>query len=179
MTEGGRLSGERCYVWRVQPDSAALVSHTMLTPRRLWTAILLLLLAPQLRANDPTWHLSLQAYSFHEHTNEIELHNTTPGIGLLRRQDGWLAGAGVFRNSVGRWAGYGYGGYQWPIGPVLAGGIAGVTHHYNFNNGGLVPLAAGVVTVPLSERLAIDLVAIPRLKNYTYATLNLSLAIKL
>src|ERR1051326_6915398 len=29
------------------------------------------------RANDPTWHLSFQAYSFHEHTSEIELHNTT------------------------------------------------------------------------------------------------------
>jgi hypothetical protein len=128
------------------------------------------------RANDPTWHLSLQTYSFHEHTDEIELHNTTPGVGLLRRQDGWLLGAGVFRNSVGRWAGYGYGGYQWPVGRIRIGGIAGATHHYNFNNGGIVPLAAAVITVPLSQRLALDFVAIPRVRNYTYATLNVSLS---
>jgi hypothetical protein len=124
----------------------------------------------------PHWYVDVQTYSFHERTSEVELHNTTPGIGLLRRQDGWLAGAGVFRNSLGRWAGYGYGGYQWEVGPVLAGGIAGATHHYNANRGGIVPLAAGVVTVPLSGRCALDLIAIPRVANYTYATLNLSVS---
>jgi hypothetical protein len=167
---------------RLQPASSARVSDGMLTPwRRVWSALAIVALLASARANAPTWHLSLQAYSFHEHTSEIELHNTTPGIGLLRRQDRWLAGAGVFRNSVGRWAGYGYGGYQWPVGPVLAGGIAGVTHHYNFNNGGLVPLAAGVVTVPLNKArtVALDFVAIPRVTNYTYATLNVSVAFRL
>lgn len=127
-------------------------------------------------AAEPTWHLNVQAYSFHEHTSEVELYNTTPGIGLLRRQDRWMAGLGVFRNSLGRWAGYGYAGYQWPIGPVLAGGIVGATHKYNANNGGIVPLAAGVVTVPLSDRWSIDLVAIPHVANYSYATLNVSLS---
>jgi hypothetical protein len=135
-----------------------------------------LAMAVTARAGDPTWHLSVQTYSLHEHTSEIELHNTTPGLGLLRRQDGWLAGAGVFRNSVGRWAGYGYGGYQWPVGPVLIGGIAGATHHYNFNNGGIVPLGAAVVTVPVSKTVALDFVAIPRVTNYTYATLNASVS---
>lgn len=127
-------------------------------------------------AADASWWLDVQTYSFHEHTSEVDLHNTTPGIGVLRRQDGWLAGAGVFRNSLGRWAGYGYGGYQWPVGPLRLGGIAGATHHYNANHGGIVPLAAGVVTIPLSDRWAIDLVAIPRVANYTYATLNVSIA---
>lgn len=132
-------------------------------------------------ANDPTWHLSAQAYSFHEHTTKDYLYNTTPGIGLIRRHDNWLEGAGVFRNSIGRWAGYGYVGWQYPLaefaaGPLRAGAIAGVTHHYYFNDGGPVPLAAGVVTVPITPTLAIDFVGIPRIKNATYATLNLSLS---
>jgi hypothetical protein len=128
---------------------------------------------------DSTWHLSLQAYSFHEHTTQDYLYNTTPGVGVIHRHENWLEGAGVFRNSIGRWAGYGYGGYQFPVaqfstGALRVGGIAGITHHYFFNHGGLVPLAAAVVTVPLTKRLALDLVGIPRIKNATYATVNLS-----
>lgn len=133
------------------------------------------------QAADPTWHLTVQTYSFHESTDEADLHNTTPGAGLIRRQDNWLLGAGIFRNSIGRWAGYGYGGYQWPLwqtraGPVRAGGIAGITHHYLWNDGGIVPLGAAVVTIPVTPTIAVDLVGIPRIKNATYATLNLSLS---
>jgi hypothetical protein len=132
-------------------------------------------------AADPTWHLNFQAYSFHERTSETYLHNTTPGVGLIRRHANWLEGAGVFRNSIGRWAGYGYVGYQIPLGempagPVRVGGIGGVTHHYYFNDGGLVPLGAAVITVPVTKTLAVDLVGIPRIKNATYATLNVSLS---
>lgn len=133
------------------------------------------------QATEPTWHLNVQTYSFHEHTSEADLHNTTPGLGIIRRQSDWLAGAGIFRNSIGRWAAYGYGGYQWPVwqtraGPVRAGGIAGVTHHYLWNGGGIVPLGAAVVTVPVTRTISVDLVGIPRIKNATYATLNLSLS---
>ena len=97
------------------------------------------------------------------------------------REDVQLPGAGVFRNGVGRWAGYGYGGWQYPVfefanGPLRVGGIAGVTHHYFFNDGGLVPLAAAVVTVPITKTVSLDLVGIPRIKNATYATLNLSVS---
>jgi hypothetical protein len=45
-----------------------------------------------------------------------------------------------------------------------------------WNDGGIVPLAAAVVTVPLTKTLAFDLVGIPRIKNATYATLNVSLS---
>ena len=147
--------------------------------------VLLLLLtwffAGAARATEPTWHLNLQAYSFHEHTTQDYLWNTTPGAGLIRRQENWLLGAGVFRNSIGRWAGYGYGGYQFPLfatraGPVRLGGIAGATHHYFFNDGGIVPLGAAVLTVPVTKTIAFDLVGIPRIKNATYATLNLSVS---
>jgi hypothetical protein len=137
--------------------------------------------ATSVRGTDPTWHLNAQLYSFHEHTRETELHNTTPGLGLIRRHDNWLQGVGIFRNSIGRWAGYGYVGWQAPItalptGPLRLGAIGGITHRYEFNNGGLVPLGAIVATVPLSERFAIDLVGIPRIKHATYATLNVSLS---
>ena len=148
--------------------------------RWCWLLLLVGFIAP-LRAADPTWHLNVQAYSFHEHTTEDYLWNTTPGAGLIRRQDNWLLGAGIFRNSIGRWAGYGYGGWQYPVfqfahGPLRVGGIAGVTHHYFFNDGGIVPLGAAVVTVPITKTISLDLVGIPRIKNATYATLNLSVS---
>lgn len=138
-------------------------------------AALLLPLAAS--ASEPTWHLTLQLYSLHEQNSQDDLTNNTPGIGLMRRTEShWLAGAGIFRNSIGRTAGYGYVGKQWPLGRVLAGGIAGVTHRYHFNDGGIVPLAAAVVTVPLNDRWSIDLIGIPRVRDYTYATVNLSVS---
>src|SRR5438132_885289 len=70
-----------------------------------------------------TWWLSAQVYSFHEHTSETYLHNTTPGLGVIRRHDDWLEGAGIFRNSIGRWAGYGYVGWQAPLGKLPGGAI--------------------------------------------------------
>lgn len=152
---------------------------------RLFYAIPLLLVVLFARANlaaaPATWHLTVQTYSFHEHTSETYLYNTTPGVGVIRRHDNWLEGAGIFRNSVGRWAGYGYVGWQAPLvtlpaGPLRLGGIAGATHHYNFNNGGIVPLGAAVLTVPVSRDVAIDLVGIPRIKSATYATVNVSVS---
>lgn len=138
--------------------------------RFLPLAFLLLLTAP---AAEPAWHLSLQLHSVHEHTDEIDLNDHTPGIGVMRvTPDYWLAGAGVFRNSVSRTAGYAYIGKQWRLGKIQAGGIAGLTHHYNFNNGGIVPLAAAVVSVPLAERWSLDVLGIPPLDGYTYATLH-------
>lgn len=140
------------------------------------TTLLAFLLAGPALAVEPTWHLSLQLCSLHEHTTEADLTNNTPGIGVMRvTDDNWLAGAGIFRNSLGRGAGYAYIGKEWPLGRVLVGGIAGVTHHYNFNDGGLVPLGAALVTVPLNDRWALDFLGIPRLNGYTYNTLHVAL----
>lgn len=134
-------------------------------------------LALTLSAAEPTWHLTAQLYSWHEQTSQADLTNQTPGLGVLRRSsENYMLGAGVFRNSLGRTAGYAYVGKQWPLRRVLVGGIAGVTHRYHFNRGGPVPLAAAVVTFPLTDALALDLVGIPRLAHYTYATLNFSVS---
>jgi hypothetical protein len=129
---------------------------------------------PAVSAAEPTWHLAIQAYSFHEHADGVR--DETPGLGLMRRQGDWLLGSGVFRNSIGRWAGCAYVGWQKPVGRVRAGGIAGVTHHYRWNDGGIVPLAAAVVTVPVTSRWSLDLVGIPPISNVSYATLNISLS---
>jgi hypothetical protein len=139
-------------------------------------ALLTALLAISASAAEPTWHLSLQLYSLHEHTSAVELTNNTPGIGVMRvTDDNWLAGAGIFRNSLARTAGYAYLGKEWPVGKVLIGGIAGVTHHYNFNNGGLVPLGGLLVTVPLTDSWDLDMIGIPRIGGYTYTTLHFAL----
>lgn len=146
-------------------------------PMRFVALAAALLLPLAVSATEPTWHLTLQLYSLHENTSQDDLTNETPGIGVMRRTEShWLAGAGVFRNSIRRTAGYGYVGKQWPLGRVLAGGIAGVTHNYYVNDGGIVPLAAAVVTVPLNDRWSIDLIGIPRVRDYTYATVNLSVS---
>lgn len=137
--------------------------------------LLALGLAVTATAAEPTWHLSLQLHSLHEHTSEADLTNNTPGIGLMRvTEKHWIAGAGIFRNSLARTAGYAYVGKEWPVGKILVGGIAGVTHHYNFNDGGLVPLGGLLVTVPLADRWALDLIGIPRLSGYTYNTLHIA-----
>ncbi len=145
---------------------------------RLLLPALLLLAAATARAaqTQPTWHLSLQLHSLHEHTTEVDLHDDTPGLGVMRVTPGlWLTGAGVFRNSLARTAGYAYVGKQWPLGKIQVGGIAGLTHHYNFNNGGIVPLAAAMITIPLRDRWSIDILGIPRLDGYTYTTVHFAL----
>ena len=138
--------------------------------------LLAALLATAASAAEPTWHLSLQLYSLHEHTTQTTLTNNTPGLGVMRvTDDNWLAGAGIFRNSLARTAGYVYIGKEWAVGKILVGGLAGLTQHYNFNNGGLVPLGAALVTVPLADRWALDLIGIPRISGYTYNTLHFAL----
>jgi hypothetical protein len=141
--------------------------------RLLLLALLLAATASAAEADKPAWHLSLQLYSLHEHTNETDLTDFTPGVGVMRvTPDYWLAGAGIFRNSIARTAGYAYVGKQWRLGKIQAGAIAGLTHHYNFNNGGIVPLGAAVISVPLAERWTLDVLGIPRVSNYTYATVH-------
>jgi hypothetical protein len=127
-----------------------------------------------------TWHLIAHLYSLHESTSDPDITNRTPGVGFMRRTEThWLAGGGVFRNSIGRTSGYAVMGKQWEFGPVRVGGIGGLTHNYKGNNGGVVPMAAGLVTVPLGDRLAFEFIAIPRVRDYTYATLNMSLSWRL
>jgi hypothetical protein len=133
------------------------------------------------QAPERTWHLNIQTYSFHPDTDEQYLHNTTPGIGLIRRHGEWFEGAGIFRNSIGRWAGYGYLGwqrafYQTRAGAFRLGAIAGLTHHYHFNDGGIVPLAAAVLTIPVTKTIGIDLVTIPRVHSAVYTAVNVSLS---
>jgi hypothetical protein len=128
-------------------------------------------------ASAATWHLVAQVYSLHEHTTRAELTNSTPGLAVMRRTpEHWLAGGGVFRNSLGRTAGYAFVGKQWELGPVYVGGIGGVTHRYNYNNGGPVPLAALSITVPVHRDWAVELLGIPRIRDYTYTTLHFAVS---
>jgi hypothetical protein len=123
----------------------------------------------------PTWQVVAHLHSFHESTSDPDITDHTPGLGLMRRTpEHWLLGAGVFRNSLGRASGYAVGGKQWELGPVRAGALAGLTHNYRGNGGGVVPLATGLVTVPLGERLAAEFILIPRVRNYSYATFHIA-----
>jgi hypothetical protein len=130
---------------------------------------------PAVSAAEAGWHLVVHAHSFHERTADPDITDRTPGLGLMWRTDRhWLVGGGVFRNSIGRTSGYLIGGKQWEWGPVRVGGLGGLTHNYRGNDGGPVPLAAGLVTVPVGERRALEFIAIPRVRDFSYATLHLA-----
>ena len=143
--------------------------------RALTTLVASLLASGGVVVAAPTWHAVAHLHSIHEGTSDPAITDHTPGLGVMRRTtEHWLLGAGVFRNSIGRTSGYVVGGKQWEFGPVRIGGLGGLTHNYRGNDGGLVPMAAGLVTVPLGERLAAEFILIPRVRDYSYATFHMA-----
>ena len=129
------------------------------------------LLATVAAAAEPTWHLSLQLYSLHEHTTQTDLTNNTPGIGIMRvTEDNWLAGAGVFRNSLARTAGYAYVGKEWAVNRPGR-------HRQQLDAALPISTTAALCRsrprwspAPLADRWALDLIGIPRASAATPTT---------
>ena len=91
------------------------------------------------------------------HIHTVAIHaepgfrSVVPGIGVLCRKNDLLLGAGRYFNSVGRPSNYLITGYQpWHIGSVRFGAVAGVDDGYPFRDGHVIPLAAAVMSIPLS-----------------------------
>jgi hypothetical protein len=69
-------------------------------------------------------------------------------------------------------------GYQpWRMGPIRLGGIGGVVDGYNFNDGGLMIMAAGMFSMPFSWGEA-HLIVIPLIAGVTPLTLQFSFTLK-
>lgn len=54
------------------------------------------------------------------HETQYKLNETNPGIGLEVSQDGWLVGAGTYKDSFYQQAYMAYAGYRWTIGDAKA-----------------------------------------------------------
>ncbi|MHA6837755.1 hypothetical protein [Ralstonia pseudosolanacearum] len=50
------------------------------------------------------------------HESKYDLNERNPGVGLEFSQDGWLAGAGMYRDSYREQAHMAYVGYRWTLG---------------------------------------------------------------
>jgi hypothetical protein len=94
----------------------------------------------------------------------------TPGVGALCRRETFLAGAGVYRNSVHRDTGYVAAGWQpWELGAMRIGGIAGIATGYRDYP---VPVAAVFLSV-----WHVHLTLLPKVPGATPATLGVSLTL--
>lgn len=111
-------------------------------------------------------HLHLGAW--HEDPNFGTTAN--PGIGVFVREDSFIAGAGVWRNSLKETAPYVFAGWQPAnIGPVKIGGILGATKYK-----GLPRPVGGVLFTYQFKGSEWHFLATPRVKNYAPATIHLS-----
>lgn len=107
--------------------------------------------------------------------SEVKYHSFTPGIGVLCRADTLLAGAGMYSNSVGDLSKYAIVGWQ-PLryGPWRVGAVAGVVDGYARHQGGYGPMGGLAVSYG-----ALNVIAWPRVKNYTPAGLAISFTFSL
>ncbi|RKP49747.1 sn-glycerol-3-phosphate transporter [Pararobbsia silviterrae] len=95
--------------------------------------------------SDAEWVVATNLYNVHYHYDSAHLRYS-PLIGVERRRDdGWLYGGTLFRNSFGQFCQLVYGGYLWNLGDTGIYGklIGGVMHGYRGEYRNKVPLNYG------------------------------------
>lgn len=101
---------------------------------------------------------------------------STPGLGLIARQDQYLAGLGFYKNSIGNRTNYAFIGAQpVTIGKVRLGAIAGIADGYKSH---ITPLAAGIATISLGAS-NLNILVIPKVKGLTPTTVGLTISWKI
>jgi hypothetical protein len=81
-------------------------------------------------------------------------------------------------NSIGGVSNYLAMGYQpWRIGSIRLGAIGGIVDGYTFNDGGFMPMAAGMISYPLNWGEA-HLIVIPLIAGVTPLTFQFSFTVK-
>ncbi len=116
--------------------------------------------------------MDLQTHLFLGAWHDSPAFGTTanPGIGLLARERDYLAGAGVWRNSLRETVPYGFVGWQpFAQGNMLLGGILGATSYRDKAQ----PIGGLLGTYKTGDS-AWHLLATPKVKNKSPATLMLS-----
>lgn len=123
-----------------------------------------------------TCGLHVHAAALH---SEPGFESMTPGLGVVcdtRIEDVRVA-AGAFRNSIRKNSVY--AGAAWQplrLGPAHVGVFGGAITGYNR---GVMPMAAGIVSMYLTPRTQFHMIIIPTVKGLTPATLALSVKYRL
>ena len=108
---------------------------------------------------------------------EAGYNSVVPGIGILCENDKLILAAGRFHNSVNTMSNYAVAGtYLGQVGKIHYGVIGGVIDGYsNANNGYIIPMAAGVVTIPMTG-YELHTTIVPPVPNYTPAFVQFSIS---
>jgi hypothetical protein len=118
--------------------------------------------------------MDLQTHLFLGAWHDSPAFGTTanPGIGVLARQGEYLGGLGVFRNSLGEAAPYGFVGAQpFNVGPVRVGGLVGATAYRKQPR----PVGGLLLTYP-HRGTEWHLLLSPHVKNFAPTTVALSVS---
>jgi hypothetical protein len=95
-----------------------------------------------------------------------------PGLGVLVREEDFLAGVGVWRNSLREVAPYGFAGWQpLGVGPLRAGGALGATKYRQ-----RASLVGGALLTYIHKGREWHLLLTPKVKNYAPAAVELSVS---
>lgn len=112
---------------------------------------------------------------------EAGYHSVTPGIGVFCRENNLVLGTGIYANSektISRlYSKYAFVGYQpFTLNTVKIGGIIGVVNNYKQYNYGWGPLAAFVISTPVSFGET-HITYIPK-TGYNPTTIQLSFSVR-
>lgn len=100
------------------------------------------------------------------------MHGYTPGAGVECQRGEIVAAAGGYRNSQGGRSAYAAAGVlPLQIGPVRIGAVVGAVNGYRYRSGGVMPMAAGVVSVDLGAA-SVQVFAVPAVPGVSHAALQ-------
>lgn len=103
-------------------------------------------------------------------------NNRNPGIGY-KSDSQWLFGA--YHNSYRKTTVYAGRVWEWPVGPVRAGVVAFLATGYQDVTGKWAsPLGAATLYVPLSNKVGLRFMAIPRVNSETSTVAHVALSFK-
>lgn len=101
------------------------------------------------------------------------------GLGIEVPVGGLLAGAGVYKNSVGRTSRYIVAEKcMVAIGPACLGAMAGFVDGYYLNDGDFIPMVAPTVTVD-AGRIGLRFVFVPEVEKRVSAVLAVQFRVKI
>lgn len=138
--------------------------------------ITLLVLATSAQASE-TW-LTINVGSYHINAKK-DYNQQNYGVGVEYHNDDLIFMAGEYRNSSYKDSVYAMGGWMpLKLGVVNAGATIGAVNGYpNINGGGFTLAVAGVVSAEW-DKVGVNLIVLPKVKDKTPLTLGLQLKIK-
>lgn len=112
------------------------------------------------------------------HFSDEKFTENNYGLGLEVPVGGFLVGAGVYKNSIGRTSRYIVAEKcMLQTGPLCLGGLAGFVDGYELNSGGFTPMVAPTVTAEAGN-FGVRLVYVPEVEKKVAAVVSLQFRVK-